>query len=102
MPQPVDTLLLPRPHRPARPSMRPIPPALDRPAPTPPVARRPDRLRPGDRVEVQNRFDGRWSRGFEVVDVLHGVGTRHYRIRRLSDGAVLPRLFVEDEVDPAR
>lgn len=62
----------------------------------------PGRLLPGDRVEVQNRFDGRWSRGFEVVDVLVGMGTRRYRIRRLSDGAVLPRLFVEGEVDQAR
>ena len=62
----------------------------------------PGRLLPGDRVEVQTRFNGGWCRGFEVVDVLTGMGTRRYRIKRLSDGAILPRLFVEDEIDSAR
>jgi hypothetical protein len=67
-----------------------------------PTFPQPGRLLPGDRIEVQNRFDGAWSRGFEVVDVLTGMGTRRYRIKRLSDGVVLPRLFVEEEIDSAR
>jgi hypothetical protein len=67
-----------------------------------PTFPQPGRLLPGDRIEVQNRFDGGWARGFEVVDVLTGMGTRRYRIKRVSDGVVLPRLFVEDEIDTAR
>lgn len=67
-----------------------------------PTLPQPGRLLPGDRIEVQNRFDRRWSSGFEVADVLHGTGVRRYRIRRLSDGTVLPRLFVEEEIDGER
>jgi hypothetical protein len=62
----------------------------------------PGRILPGDRIEVQNRFDRRWTSGFEVVDVLTGMGVRRYRIRRLSDRAILPRLFVESEIDSER
>ena len=53
-------------------------------------------LSTGDLVQVQNRFDGSWCSGFEVAEVLSGVGRRRYRIRRVSDGAVLPTLFVGD------
>jgi hypothetical protein len=67
-----------------------------------PTFPQPGRLLPGDLVEVQNHFDGGWSRGFEVVDVLTGMGSRRYRIKRISDGVVLPRLFVEDEVGDVR
>ena len=52
------------------------------------------RLAVGDLIEVKNHFDGSWSAGFEVAEVLSGAGRVRYRIRRLSDGAVLPRLFV--------
>jgi hypothetical protein len=51
-------------------------------------------LTPQTRVEVRNRFDGRWNRGFEVAEV---VGDR-YRIRRTSDEQLLPSLFTADEV----
>ena len=51
-------------------------------------------LKPGTRVEVRSRFDGRWSRGFEIAEVLDHA----YRLRRLSDGSVLPTEFVEDDV----
>ncbi len=53
-----------------------------------------DDLRPGQRVEVRNR--GSWSGGFEVVDGVDGG----YRVRRRSDGAVLPDVFRGDEVRP--
>ncbi|MCU0268791.1 MAG: hypothetical protein MUF83_09095 [Acidimicrobiales bacterium] len=53
-------------------------------------------LSAGDPVQVQNRFDGSWCSGFEVAEILSGVGRRRYRVRRLSDGAILPVLFVED------
>jgi hypothetical protein len=55
---------------------------------------------PGTRVEVRSRFDERWTRGFEVAEVVSQddpAGVR-YRIRRRSDGSVLPALFVDDEV----
>ena len=51
----------------------------------------------GTPVEVRARFDGAWKRGFEVV-TWSGDGVR---VRRISDGAVLPDLSPED-VRPAR
>jgi hypothetical protein len=51
-------------------------------------------LKPGTRVEVRGRFDGAWSRGFEVAEVLPDG----YRLKRLSDGAVLPVDFEVDDV----
>jgi hypothetical protein len=51
-------------------------------------------LAPGTRVEVRNRLDGRWAKGFEVVAAEAGG----YRLRRLSDGNELPLLFADDDV----
>ena len=51
-------------------------------------------VKPGTRVEVRSRFDDRWSRGFEVAEVL----AEGYRIRRLSDDSVLPAEFPFAEV----
>ncbi len=48
----------------------------------------------GSHVEVRNRFDGRWTRGFTVDAVLDDG----YRIRRTSDDQVLPTVFTADEV----
>ncbi len=50
-----------------------------------------------DKVEVRNHYDGRWDEGFEVVEE-HPSGVR---LRRLSDGAVMPVEFPTDEVRPA-
>ena len=55
-------------------------------------------LQKGDRVEIQDRFTGSWSPGFEVTEVLPGMGTHHVRIRRLSDNQILPVLFTEHVV----
>jgi hypothetical protein len=45
-----------------------------------------ERLPPGTKVEVRTSFDRSWSRGFEVAE-----GDGHcYRVRRLSDGVLLP------------
>jgi len=44
---------------------------------------------PRDRVEVRSRFSGAWVSGFEVVSA-HSAGCR---LRRLSDGSVLPATF---------
>ena len=55
-------------------------------------------LAEGDRVEVRNRFDARWARGFEVAKVKDdGI-----LVRRLSDGEELPVTFAEDEVRAER
>jgi len=51
-------------------------------------------LEPGTRVDVRSRFDARWSHGFEVAEAC----AQGYRIRRMSDGAVLPTEFTTDEV----
>lgn len=55
------------------------------------------RLQPGDDVDVRNRFDGSWSSGFQVDDAApHG-----YRLRRRSDGTLLPALFDTDDLRPS-
>ena len=43
----------------------------------------------GTPVEVVNRFDRRWARGFEIADAVDGG----YRVRRISDHTVLPVVF---------
>jgi hypothetical protein len=51
-------------------------------------------LEPGTKVDVRNRYQGTWVRGFEVADMTD----EGYRIRRLSDGSVLGELFSRDDV----
>jgi hypothetical protein len=51
-------------------------------------------LAPGTRVDVRNRYQGTWTRGFEVAEFTEGG----YRIRRLSDGSILGELFSRDDV----
>ena len=51
-------------------------------------------MEPGTRVEVRDRFRGSWSRGFELVDAKEAG----LRVRRVSDGSVLPALFDADDV----
>ena len=53
-----------------------------------------ERLKPGTQVEVRSRFEDRWSRGFEVAEVLPDG----YRLLRLSDLTVLPVEFDEGDV----
>lgn len=55
-------------------------------------------LAPGDKVEVRKRFDASWAKGFEVAELTDdGV-----RVRRLSDGAVLPVDFDWDDIRAER
>lgn len=56
------------------------------------VASRP--LAVGTRVEVRRRFDQGWAQGFEVAAREDGG----YRVRRLTDGVVLPLRFDPDDV----
>jgi hypothetical protein len=51
-------------------------------------------LAPGTKVDVRNRYQGTWVRGFEVAEVTRDG----YRIRRLSDGSTLGELFSRDDV----
>jgi hypothetical protein len=55
-------------------------------------------LPPGVDVEVRARFDGAWKRGFEIATVEDEL----YRIRRRSDGTVLPKRFDPSEVRTTR
>jgi hypothetical protein len=55
-------------------------------------------LAAGDRVEVRRRLDAQWARGFEIVD----VGESGVRLRRLSDGEILPVTFDADDVRKER
>jgi hypothetical protein len=48
----------------------------------------------GTPVEVRNRFDARWVRGFVVDEQVDGG----YRLRRVSDEQILPTVFTGDEV----
>jgi hypothetical protein len=51
------------------------------------------------RVEVRNRLDGSWSRGFEIVEQLLDEGGKpKFRVRRISDGYVLPAVFSAEDV----
>lgn len=53
-----------------------------------------ERLEPGTRVEVQDRFTGSWASGFSV-DEASGLG---YRLRRHSDKRLLPGRFPPEQV----
>jgi hypothetical protein len=49
-------------------------------------------------VEVRSRFDGTWVAGFEVVEEHEVDAERLFRLRRCSDGVVLPTHFGPEEV----
>lgn len=60
----------------------------------PPPAETSEFLEPGTRVEVRQRFEAGWARGFEIC----AVTERGYRVRRTSDDAELPVEFAAHEV----
>ena len=61
---------------------------------------RPVPIAPGTSVEVRARFDGRWCAGFEVAaEIEANSGGVAYRLRRVSDGEVLPMLFSADDIN---
>jgi hypothetical protein len=51
-------------------------------------------LATGTAVDVRSRYVGAWSSGFEVAEPLKDG----YRVRRLSDGSVLPDVFTNEDV----
>jgi hypothetical protein len=60
--------------------------------PLDPNARSP--LAVGTAVDVRNRYQGTWVRGFEVAESTD----EGYRLRRLSDGSILPEWFSRDDI----
>jgi len=60
-------------------------------------------VRPGTRVEVRSRFESKWARGFEVADRVDdpnagAPGEPMYKVRRRSDGSILPVTFSEHDL----
>jgi hypothetical protein len=55
-------------------------------------------LKAGTAVDVRSRYVGAWSSGFEVAEPLKDG----YRVRRLSDGSVLPDVFTNEDVRAQR
>jgi hypothetical protein len=51
-----------------------------------------------DGVEVRCRFGDRWVTGFEVCEVIRFDDVTRYRLRRRSDGSVLPTLFEDKDL----
>jgi hypothetical protein len=51
-------------------------------------------LEHGTRIEVRQRFDGKWSKGFLV----ESATTEGYTVRRELDGVVLPERFPVDDI----
>jgi hypothetical protein len=65
--------------------------------------RRREPIDAGTSVEVRTRFDGRWSAGFEVVELIGADSAQvRYRLRRTSDGAILPVLFADNDITSSR
>jgi hypothetical protein len=54
-------------------------------------------LHVGDRVELHTKFNDSWVPGFEIAEVVMDG----YRVRRTSDGTVLPDLTGESDLRPA-
>ena len=52
--------------------------------------------------EVWCRFQNRWIGGFEIADVVDNGDDVHYRLRRSSDGYVLPSVFSPEDVRAAK
>lgn len=50
----------------------------------------------GEKVEVHSRFTDSWAQGFVIEDVV-GEG---YRLRRLSDGSLLPGITGASDLRP--
>jgi hypothetical protein len=59
-------------------------------------------VRPGTHVEVRSRFEQRWSRGFEVSEIVANEGNEQFRLRRRSDGSELPVLFDANDLREER
>lgn len=59
------------------------------------------------KVEVRSKFERSWARGFEIAEIVPepddpAFDGPAYRIRRRSDGQILPVLFSEDDLREER
>ncbi len=59
-------------------------------------------VKPGTRVEVRRRFDDKWTRGFEIAACDDSNGHVMYKVRRRSDGSILPVEFSEQDLREER
>jgi hypothetical protein len=50
----------------------------------------------GEQVEVHTRFNDSWVPGFEIAE----VADSGYRVRRRSDGSLLPNVTSESDLRP--
>jgi len=54
---------------------------------------------PSRPVEVRSTYrDGHWATGFEIAEVVRNQQREFLRLRRRSDGALLPALFPIEDV----
>jgi hypothetical protein len=53
-------------------------------------------MQTGDRVLVYSAFNNSWASGFEIAEVVDDG----YRVRRVSDGALLPNSTSERHLRP--
>jgi hypothetical protein len=53
-----------------------------------------------DKVEVRNRYTGDWGAGFELHDTETTGDETRFKVRRRSDGAVLPDWFSAMDIRP--
>jgi hypothetical protein len=53
-------------------------------------------------TEVWCRFQNRWIGGFEIAETLHDGNERRFKIRRNSDGYILPVTFSAGDVRPTK
>ena len=51
-------------------------------------------LQLGDPVEVHTKFNDNWVAGFEVAEIV----ADGYRVRRISDGSLLPNVTGGDDL----
>ncbi len=51
----------------------------------------------GEPVEVHTKFNDKWVAGFEVAEIV----ADGYRVRRISDGSLLPNVTGSNDLRPA-
>ena len=54
-------------------------------------------LQLGEAVEVHTKFNDKWVAGFEVAEIV----ANGYRVRRTSDGSLLPNVTGGNDLRPA-
>lgn len=58
--------------------------------------KRQESIEVGDEVDVHTQFSDSWVPGFEIAEVI----PEGYRVRRLSDGSLLPGYTSESDLRP--